>query len=395
MMISAAILARRLSALHSASFFGIGIYMTFFPVWLQSKELGAATIGVILAIPIMTRIVATAPLMSLADRQSGPRTLLMASHAAQIVGFAVLLLTEHPVGIAVLVAALALAQAAVIPANDLVTTDAVRDHPQLHYGRIRTWGSVSFLIAGIVAGYVVDAVGPWIIVWLLAIVPLSAILATHLAVRPGPRSAPRPASAGSAAPLDKRWPKALWLVMAAAALTQASHAAVYAFGSIHWRAIGFSDTVIGYLWAVGVVAETVVFYAFGKAVGRGSTAMGLLIAGAVAAMIRFGALATDPGLIPTFALQVLHGLTFGASHLGTMAAISALAPDHVRGRAQGVLGSTIALAMACGTIMSGIIYRSVGPLVFAAMVPLGALGLIFALLATRAMAKHRSVGATG
>ena len=115
--------------------------------------------------------------------------------------------------------------------------------------------------------------------------------------------------------------------MVAAALAQGTHGGLYAFGSIHWRAIGFSDTVIGYLWATGVVAEILVFYLFGRGVGRGSAGLGLLLAGSAGAALRFGVLAADPGLGVTFALQALHGLSFGASHLGAMAALAALAPD--------------------------------------------------------------------
>jgi PPP family 3-phenylpropionic acid transporter len=178
--------------------------------------------------------------------------------------------------------------------------------------------------------------------------------------------------------------------MLAAALTQGSHGGLYAFGSIHWRSIGFSDTVIGYFWAVGVLAEIAVFYLLGEAVGRGSFGLGLLLAGSAAATLRFALLSLDPGLVATFALQALHGLSFGASHLGAMAAMAALAPEAARGRTLGVAGSLVALGSAAAAIASGEIYRASGPAVFAWMAPLGGLGFVLAIFAIRSLSRQQN-----
>ncbi|HEX2136783.1 MAG TPA: MFS transporter [Microvirga sp.] len=374
-------LGARLSALHAATFMGIGVYQPFFPVWLQSKAVSPTLIGVILAIPIVVRILLTTPLLSLADHATGPRRLLMASHLGQVVCYPVLMVVDDGLAIAVLMAVIATFQTAVVPANDLVTTAALRRHRHLHYGRLRGWGSVAFLLASIAAGYLVDATGAGVVVWALALTPVLGLLATHLAVPAAGDPDIRPAEAVRERP--GRLPAVLWLLLIAAALTQASHAGVYAFGSIHWRTSGFSDATIGYFWATGVVAEIAVFYGLGRAVGHGSAGLGLLLLGSGAAAVRFAALATDPGLAATFALQALHGLSFGATHLGTMAALAALAPESARGRAQGLAGSVVALGAATATVASGEIYRAAGPAVFAAMAPLGAGGFVLMLLAVR------------
>jgi PPP family 3-phenylpropionic acid transporter len=183
--------------------------------------------------------------------------------------------------------------------------------------------------------------------------------------------------------------------MIAAAITQGSHGALNAFASIHWRSLGFSDAVIGYFWAAGVIAEILVFMFLGRAVGRGS-GVGLILAGSAAAAIRFTIMSLDPGLGLTLALQVLHCLTFAATHIGTMAALTALSPAHARGRAQGIYGSLAALATAVSTVASGVIYKEGGGLVFAAMAPLGALGLVLTLVAVRLMrAQPQRAGSGG
>jgi MFS transporter, PPP family, 3-phenylpropionic acid transporter len=374
-------LSVRLGSLHAASFLSHGVYLPFFPLWLQSKALSPTIIGLAVAVPIIVRILASAPLLSLADRPFGARRLLLASHMGQIVGFPLLMFADGSLAIVGLVGLVAIAQVAIIPANDLVTTSAVQRHPGLDYGWMRGFGSVAFFIASIIAGYLVGAFGAGVVIVVLTLIPFLGIAATwaavpnHLSEIPG-RTDDRDG------PVSKALPKVLWLVMIAAAAAQGSHGALNAFASIHWQALGFSDAVIGYFWATGVIAEILVFVFLGRAVGRGS-GLGLLLIGSGAAAIRFAILALNPGLGVTFVLQTMHSLTFGATHLGAMAALTAFAPSHVRGRAQGIYGSLAALATALSTIASGMIYKEEGGAVFAAMAPLGAIGFILTLVAVR------------
>ena len=97
----------RLGALQAASFVSQGVYLPFFPLWLQSKALSPTIIGFVVAIPIIVRIIATAPLLSLADRSFGARRLLLASHLGQMLGFPLLMLTDSSAVIITLVALVA------------------------------------------------------------------------------------------------------------------------------------------------------------------------------------------------------------------------------------------------------------------------------------------------
>ncbi|HEY8564286.1 MAG TPA: MFS transporter [Beijerinckiaceae bacterium] len=384
----------RLSALHAAAFVQFGIALPFLPVWLASRGLAPSTIGLVLAGPIVTRILVTAPLMTLVDGRVGPRLLLAASHAAMALAYGVLLLAEGALAIGIVIALAAVAQAVVVPGNDVVTLDAVRRRPDLSYSRLRVWGSISFLAASLAAGILVQRFGPGVVGPLLAVVPLLGLAATLGAVphrlggeaRPGGERA-----ATEATRRDAGLPRALWFAIAAAACIQATHASLYTFGSLHWRSLGFPDALIGALWAVGVVAEILLFSALG-AVTTARAAFALLGLGAVAALIRFPGLALDPGLAPTFVLQALHGLTFGAMHLGSMAILSLLAPEGARGRAQGLLAAALALVTAAATLACGPLYTALGRGLFLAMVPLALIGLAFVALAWRAQQKGHNTG---
>jgi PPP family 3-phenylpropionic acid transporter len=371
----------RLGALQAASFTSHGMYLPFFPLWLQSEALSPTVIGFVVAIPIVVRILATAPLLSLADRTFGARRLLLASHLGQLIGFPLFLLVDNSVMIMALVALVAVAQSCIIPGNDLVSTNAVQRHPGLNYGRIRGAGSVAFFITNIAGGYLVGAFGANIVIVALTLIPILGITATFVAV---PQEVPEPSShseaqMGGAVP---RLSRILWLVLIAGAVTQGSHGALNAFASIYWRSTGFSDEMIGYFWAAGVIAEILVFIYLGRHVGR-SSGIGLILIGSAAAFIRFAIMSLQPGTEVMFVLQTMHSLSFAATHIGTMAALAALAPMKARGQAQGIYGSLAALTTAASTIVSGMIYSEAGAGVFAAMAPLGAIGFVLMLVAVR------------
>jgi PPP family 3-phenylpropionic acid transporter len=384
----------RLGALQAASFTSHGMYLPFFPLWLQSKALSPTMIGFVVAIPIIVRILATAPLLSLADRSFGARRLLLASHLGQLIGFPLFLLADGSITIIALVALVAIAQSCIIPGNDLVSTNAVQKHPGLNYGRIRGAGSVAFFLTNIIGGYLVGAFGADVVIVALTLIPILGITATLIAV---PHEAPEPSvqNQPQEEAASPKLSKILWLVLIAGAATQGSHGALNAFASIYWRSIGFSDEVIGYFWAAGVIAEILVFIYLGRHVGR-TSGIGLILIGSSAAAIRFTVMSLQPGAEVMFVLQTMHSLSFAATHIGTMAALTALAPMQARGRAQGIYGSLAALTTAASTVLSGMIYSEAGAGVFVAMAPLGAIGFVLMLVVVRLQrAQPQSAGSGG
>jgi PPP family 3-phenylpropionic acid transporter len=174
-----------------------------------------------------------------------------------------------------------------------------------------------------------------------------------------------------------------WLLLIASGAIQSAHAVYYVFGSIHWKAIDISPTVIGFLWAVGVVAEIVLFIYAGR-LGLRFGAVQFILIGGAAAMLRWLFTAFDPPLAALFALQCLHGLTFGATHFGAMQFLRQAVPQKVSLTAQGIY------AAVTGGIMMGLMQLAAGPLysklhghAYLVMVALGAIGVVAALFLMR------------
>ncbi|MBY0257787.1 MFS transporter [Methylobacterium sp.] len=381
--------AFRLSVLYAVIFVEIGIAMPFMPVWLNALGLDAALIGLLLALPIAIRIVATAPLVGLIDRGIAAQRILLVGSLVLAATYALMpagAATGWPL-LALLIALNAVAAAPLVPSIDYMTLGAVRRNARLDYARIRMAGSIGFLLANLAGGAVLGAMGERLAVPLIltALALLAAAVALVARVD-GPAAPPRDPGAGR-----PRMPGVLWLSIGAAALIQSSHAAIYAFGSIHWSTHGIGTAWIGTLWAIGVASEIVLFALIGRVPARWRGPFALLALGGGAALVRaLGMAFLGDRLGPVVVLQVLHGLTFGATQLGAMAAVSRFAPEGARGRAQGTVSSAGALASASATLLTGAAYGAGGgPLAFALMAPLALCGLC---LAARAAQSARAFG---
>lgn len=372
-------LAARLSLLHALTFLSVGVYIPFFPLWLASRGVSDVAIGVLLTIPIVARVLAASGAAGLGDGRVPPVLLLAGLNLAGALFYAAMAAQSDPWVIGLLMALSATATAGVIPLADMLTTAQVRAGAGIDYGRVRLWGSVSFFAANLLGGVVIARQGAGIVPMAMAACFACAALLALAAPSPPrglsatpPRGAPR---AGFGA--------AFWWAIAAVACINATHGALYAFGSLHWRNLGYSEEAIGGFWAVGVAAEILLFLVAGGIVARGVAGLFWIGVGGGAAVVRFGVMAVDPGPWTTLALQCLHGLSFGCLHLGAMAVVSALAPDGRRAAAQGRLVAVSAFASAAATLISGPVFQNHGALVFLAMTPLAILGCVFAALAKR------------
>jgi len=273
-----------------------------------------------------------------------------------------------------------MAQSALMPLGDSITLAAVRDDG-LDYGRVRVWGSVSFIVAAIGSGAALALGspgapgGPAADQVLFLVLAASAVLLVACIGIPG--------AARSALRVRSRWAalgrlaadRRFWLFVVSAAALQSSHQLYYGFGTLYWRGVGFSDTVIGMLWAEGVVAEIVLFWYSARFVARLGP-LGLMALGGVAGIVRWSLMGVMPGLAAAAVLQLLHALTFGASHLGAMHFMAKSVPPGAAASAQS-LYAALSAGLGSGLVMlvAGALYASYGGHAYPFMALLSAAGL--------------------
>jgi len=370
----------RLSAFYFAHFVLLGIALPYWPVWLQSRGLGPVEIAVILSVGRWASVVTTPLFATLADRRGEIKILLIlltsgvlasytANHFAH--GFGALL------AIAVCTAIFA---SPVMPVCESLTMlHAVRGH--VDYGRVRLWGSISFMLATFAGGALLEAVNPDAILW--AITGCTGVTILVAACLPDTRSelvARRRGAFGQLA----RHPVMLLFIVTVAFLSS-SHATMYAFGTIYWRQADLSEAFIGTLWAEGVIAEILLFAVGAVFMRRIRPADAMLLA-ASGGVLRWTvlALSTEPAAL--IAVQWLHALTFGAAHLGGMAFIVQAAPVGFSATVQSLYATFgMGAASALAILMVGPLYAKYGgPGAYYAMTGLSLLGGMAALILRRA-----------
>lgn len=367
--------ATRLSAYYAASFVLIGIQMPFFPVWLEAKGLDAAEIGLILAAPAFVRVLAVPLLTRFADRHGALREALVAASCAAALGYVAVGLSSGPLAILIAVSLASIAYTPIFALSDALALKGLRAHGG-SYGRIRLWGSAAFIAANLGAGLLLDVIAPVRLIWAIA---ASAALAAMVSLWIEPlQSKPSASDTPAAAPL---WRNAAFLsVIAAAALIQSSHAVFYGFSTIDWKTAGFDGVSIGLLWAIGVVAEIVLFALSGR-LPPTLTPQLLLLLGAAGGIIRWGAMALDPPGWSLPLLQCLHAATFGATHLGLIGYIAHHAPERFSATAQGYFAILSGLLLGVSTGVAGFLYERFGGASYAGMALIAAVGGIVLIAA--------------
>jgi PPP family 3-phenylpropionic acid transporter len=369
--------AARLSALYAALFVLSGVQLPFFPVWLKAKGLDAATIGLVLAVPMVVRVAAIPFATRAADRRDALRATIVLACAFSVAGFALLGFADSVLAIFAAYALASLAFTPIMPLTDAYALKGLAARGRA-YGPVRLWGSASFILGTFAAGFAADAFAPRHLIWLIV---GAAIFMAMAALTLAPL-------AGAAAPAEQAPPRRLLgdrtflAVVAAASLIQASHAVYYGFSALAWRAQGLDGAAIAALWALGVIAEIVLF-ALQARLPPFFTPLRLLTIGALGGALRWTVMAFDPPAAALPALQILHAATFGASHLGALMFIARHAPPGQAATAQGYYAMAGGLAMAGAIAFSGSLYAGFGVRAYGAMALMAVAGGACAVVTSR------------
>ncbi len=358
----------RLAVFYGCLFIIPGIQMPFFPLWLKARGLDAAAIGYVLALSVMVRIFAVPVINRAIDRAGNLRGGLIATSFAGVAGFSILGIAYGFTAILFAVAFAALVSGPIMSLADAYALKGLNARKRA-YGPVRLWGSATFIAANISSGLLLAAIATDNLIWL--IVAAYVLLGTaSLWLQP---LEPRPVvNFDRKAPAGHLWQSPQFLaIAAAAALIQGSHALYYGFSALDWTAKGFGSMTVGVLWGLGVAVEIGLFAISGRLRLSSTT---LVAMGATGAVIRWIAMSFDPPLPALALIQCLHGLSFGATHLGAIQFIARAAGDKQAAAAQGDFSTILAIASAGAAAASGLLYNAFGDLGYVVMATMAAVG---------------------
>jgi len=351
----------RLAAYYFAFFAHGGAFVPYFALYLAALGLSAAQIAAALAMPQLARIFAPALWGWLADAleargRAARRAIIVFSGFALLAGFAALYLVRDAASVALVLLALSVLSAGALPLVEATTLSALEGRAG-RYGAIRLWGSIGFIAAVLGTGAWLDRHGAATLLdLLLGLVALLCLVSFTL-----PRGAPAPAAPAAASFAAVLARGEVLAFFGACFCMTAAHGTMYVFYSIHLEAAGYSKTLIGALWTLGVLAEVVLFARLPQLLRRYAL-RALLLASFACAALRFLAIGWGVEWLALLAAaQLLHAATFGAFHAASVAAVHRLFPGPLQGRGQALFSSlAYGLGGAAGALAAGWTWEPLG-----------------------------------
>ena len=376
-------------ALFYGTLFGLGgTYLPFFPVWLKAVGIDAGWIGIITAVPSVTRFTILPVVTGLAGSRLSLRGVIIVTALVTALGFSFVGTLHQALPVFLAFAATACVWTPMVPLTDAYALRGVARYG-LDYGPLRLWGSAAFIVGALACGLLVDIIAARRLIWVIAGVAGFGAIAS-LGLRPQDPAKTAPAGVAGASAL-LREPGFLAIIVASA-LIQGSHAAYYSFASITWQASGLGGLTIAGLWALGVLAEIVVFALSPRFTWPSAV---LVVIGALSAVVRWLITAQEPSVAVLAVVQLAHGLTFGLTQLGTMGLLVRHVPGHGMVRGQGYLAACGGIVTSSASILSGAIYAQYGQGVYYVMAAMALSGAIVMWLARHRLADHPQSAASG
>jgi PPP family 3-phenylpropionic acid transporter len=366
--------ATRLALFYGTLFGLVGTQLPFFPVWLKAIGIDASWIGIITAVPSVTRFTILPLVTGLAERRGSLRRAMIVTAFASALGFCLVGTQHQPLLVFLAFAATACMWTPIIPLTDAYALRGVARYG-LNYGPLRLWGSAAFVVGALVCGLLVDVIATRHLIWVIvAVAGLGAVVSLGLQPLDEPKTAPAAPHGASALLRDPGF----LAIIVAAALIQGSHAAYYIFASISWQVAGLGGLTIAGLWVLGVLAEIVVFALSPRFTLSPAWMVGI---GALSAVARWLITAQEPAVAVLAVVQLAHGLTYGLTQLGTMGLLVRHVPGHTMARGQGYLAACAGIVTSSASILSGAVYASHGQGVYYVMAAMALVGAIVIWLA--------------
>jgi PPP family 3-phenylpropionic acid transporter len=324
----------RLSSFYFWYYAALGGFTPYFAQWLHDLGQDATAISALMALWYATRVVAPALWSAATARVAHPIRWLHAGAVLTLLGFAGFLGARSFVALLAVMLFFSFFCNAIMPQFEALTLDTLGPR-RAEYSRLRVWGSIGFILVTLGYGALLERFGSGLLPALM--LPLFAAVAVSAFANRMPASAPHhdahlPGSAWQAL----RGPGAM-LFLAVAMLMQIGFGPYYVFFTLYLDQQGLGTDVIGGLWALGVLAEIVLFV-FAPALLRrfGPIALLLLCLGTTA--VRWGLTALFPdSLWVMIPLQLLHALSYGVFHAACMQLIGAYFPGRLTAQGQALL----------------------------------------------------------
>jgi PPP family 3-phenylpropionic acid transporter len=315
------------------------------PLYLASIGFDGWHIGILGALAPGVRWASAITLGWVADRRRNRKLVLVVTAALGSLGFVPLLFVRDFSTLLVVFVGINLCHGTLIPMMDAIVVDHL-DELGGDYGRLRLWGSISFIVGAAASAPLVWMTGPHLVP-LLLFLPTLALAPVFIHLPSTQRGRPEHARPPWALVTP---PVAAFL--ATVFLTQTSAGAWAGFFALHVQALGLSDVLPGVTFALAASTEVVLFH-WGRRLLEWMPPTRLILLTVIASVVRWALSAVVTSAPAVVAVQLGHVLTFSAFHLASVALVAALVPPENTTSGQSLyglvgfgFGGTIGIALA-------------------------------------------------
>ena len=342
----------RLSSFYFFYFALLGCISPYWGLFLDGRGYSAQEIGELMALFGLVRILAPNVWGALGDYTGRRMALLRLGCAMCALIFINIFWVSSFLTMAIIMVGYGFFWAAVLPQFEVVTLNYLQDNTD-HYSKIRIWGSIGFVIFVLLLGLVFDVISvQYLPVFMLFI--LAVMFVNSLTIKGRELTHEHVESEGFLSLVKK--PEVLGFLFAAF-LMQLSFGAYYTFFSLFLEKAGYSTSMIGVLWAVGVIAEVLVFLIVHR-LYRAVSYKAILVVSLLLASMRWYLTGHFVDVLWLLILmQLTHAATFGTMHAVSMHYVHQYFKGRHQGQGQALFASfTYGGGGALGAIVSGYVW---------------------------------------
>ncbi len=345
----------RLSGFYFFYFASLGVLIPYWSLYLKSLGYSSLSIGALVAILPATKLVAPYIWGWLADHTRRSMFIIRIASVLALLSFLLVFVNQQLWWLIISMVMFSFFWNAILPQFEAMTLNHL-GHDSHRYSMIRLWGSLGFIIVVVLMGdllqrYDADII-PLVVLFTFAIIAFTSFIVPEKLNTPHAVHSP-------IWPVIKQ-PKVL-AFLAVCFLMLCSHGPYYTFYSIYLQELGYSPQMIGILWAVGVLAEVIIFLIMYRLLPMFGVRKLLLITLVLTTLrwLTIGFFADD--LVMLFFAQLLHAFSFGVFHAVGISLVHEHFTGSHQGRGQALYASvSFGAGVAVGSLVSGLLWDQWG-----------------------------------
>jgi PPP family 3-phenylpropionic acid transporter len=353
----------------------VGLFFPYWSLYLKSISFNAIEIAVLMSIQPVMRMVAPSLWGWLADHTGKRQMVVQIAATMSAVCYVGVFVTSTFWGLFLVLGLMGFFWTASMPLVEATTLSYLGKH-SARYGRIRSWGSIGFIVTVVGLGYAFDYIAIYWLLWAGLIcelgilmfarqIPPTEVLAHHTDRQPVWQILMQPG---------------VLALFGACFLMSLAHGAYYTFFSIYLVEHGYAKSAVGGLWAFGVICEIGVFFLM-PWLARHFGYTRVLLVSFGSAVLRFMLIGWGVDFLSLLLMaQALHASTFGAYHAASMGLVHEFFQGRHQSKGQAMFGSlTYGAGGMLGGLVSGPIWQHFGATVlYTCSAGMALLGLLLA-----------------